>query len=250
MTRPMLGWGMLALLSYLLFLLLTLPAQRVAAWSGAPLMEVRGSLWAGSGTLTLQGESLRNLQWRLHPVWPWQGVLGAEVMAEHQGWQATGAVRLGWNGALRVYDTTLSGPLDAPFLARRLPLPLTGQARLAIPHAVWQREGLRKAEGVTLEVFKPKLTLGEALALGDLAAELDVVDGRLDGRLHDKGGPLELSGHVRGDARSGLALEARLKARPGAPTVLADNLRLLPAAPEGGARIHARLTAPWLAQPK
>jgi hypothetical protein len=103
---------------------------------------------------------------------------------------------------------------------------------------------------VTLEVFKPKLTLGEALALGDLAAELDVVDGRLDGRLHDKGGPLELSGHVRGDARSGLALEARLKARPGAPTVLADNLRLLPAAPEGGARIHARLTAPWLAQPK
>ncbi|MEW6691261.1 MAG: type II secretion system protein N [Pseudomonadota bacterium] len=249
MTRPMLGWGLLALLSYLLFLLLTLPAQRVAAWSGAPLTEVRGSLWAGSGTLTLQGENLRNLQWRLHPVWPWQGALGAVIAAEHQGWQAAGELRLGWNGTLRMNDVTLSGPLNAPFLARRLPLPLTGQARLHIPRADW-RGGLAEAEGVILEVFKPRIMLGEALALGDLAAELDVVGGRLDGRLHDKGGPLELAGQLQGDARSGLALEASLKARPGAPTALADNLRLLPAAPEGGARIHARLTAPWLAQPQ
>ncbi len=249
MTRPMLGWGLLALLSYLLFLLLTLPAQRVAAWSGAPLTEVRGSLWAGSGTLTLQGENLRNLQWRLHPVWPWQGALGAVIAAEHQGWQAAGELRLGWNGTLRVNDVTLSGPLDSPLLARHLPLPITGQARLHIPRADW-RGGLAEAEGVILEVFKPRIMLGEALALGDLAAELDVVGGRLHGRLHDKGGPLELAGQLQGDARSGLALEASLKARPGAPTALADNLRLLPAAPEGGARIHARLTAPWLAQPQ
>lgn len=249
MTRPMLRWGLLALLFYLLFLLLTLPAQHMAAWSGAPLTEVRGSLWAGSGTLTLQGENLRNLQWRLHPVWPWQGAFGAVIAAEHQGWQAAGTLRLGWNGTLRMNDVTLSGPLDSPLLARHLPLPITGQARLHIPQADW-RGGLIRAEGVILEVFKPRIMLGEALALGDLAAEFDVVDGRLDGRLHDKGGPLELAGRLQGDARSGLALEARLAARPGAPSALADNLRLLPAAAEGGARLQTRLPAPWLAAPR
>ncbi|MEW5973996.1 MAG: type II secretion system protein N [Pseudomonadota bacterium] len=249
MTRPMLGWGLLALLSYLLFLLLTLPAQRVAAWSGAPLTEVRGSLWAGAGTLQAGREAIQNIRWRLHPVWPWQGALGAGIAAEHQGWQAAGELRLGWNGTLRLNDATLSGPLDSPLLAHHLPLPITGQARLHIPRADW-RGGLAEAEGVILEVFKPRIMLGEALALGDLAAELEVVGGRLDGRLHDKGGPLELAGRIQGDARSGLAFEARLAARPGAPAALADNLRLLPAAPEGGARIHARLTAPWLAQPQ
>ncbi|MGK0673502.1 MAG: type II secretion system protein N [Halothiobacillaceae bacterium] len=249
-TRPLLGWGLLALLFYLLFLLFTLPAQRVMAWSGVPLTEVRGTPWAGSGILMLQGENLGNLQWRLYPVWPWQGVLGAVITAEHQGWQAVGKVRLGWDGTLRVNDATLSGPLDAPFLARRLPLPLTGQARLTIPQADW-RGGLTKAEGVTLELFEPKIMLGdEALGVGDLAAELDVIDGRLTGQLHDRGGPLELAGQLRGDARSGLVLEARLEARPESPTALADALRLLPAAAEGGGRIHTRLSAPWLAAPR
>lgn len=249
MTRPMLRWGLLALLSYLFFLLLTLPAERVAAWSGVPLTEVRGSLWAGSGTLRVGREAIQNIHWRLHPVWPWQGVIGAMITAEHQGWQAAGELRLGWSGNLHMNDVTLSGPLDSPLLAHLLPLPITGQARLHIPQADW-RGGLAEAEGVLLEVFKPRVMLGEALALGDLAAEIEVIDGRLDGRLHDKGGPLELAGRLKGDARSGLTFEARLAARPGAPAALADNLRLLPAAPEGGARIHTGLTAPWLAAPQ
>lgn len=246
MPRPMLGWALLALLFYLLFLLLTLPAQRVAAWSGAPLTDVRGSLWEGSASLQLGREAIQTIRWSLHPVWPWQGTLGAVITAEHQGWQAEGELRLGWNGTLRVNDATLSGPLDSPTLARHIPLPITGQARLHIPRAEW-RGGLIEAEGVVLEVFKPRIMLGEALALGDLAAEIKVIDGRVDGRLYDKGGPLELTGRLKGDARSGLAVEARLAARPGAPSALADNLRLLPTAAEGGARLQTRLPAPWLA---
>lgn len=249
MSRAWLGWGLLALVFYLLFLLLTLPAQHVAAWSGAPLAEAQGSLWRGSATLVWQGEALRNLRWRLHPLWPWQGALGATLTIEDQGWQAQGAVRLGWDGRLTLRETWLAGPLDAPLLARRLPLPLSGQARLTIPHAVWQ-QGLREAEGVTLEVLKPKLMLGEPLALGDLAAELEVSAGRLEGRLFDKGGPLELGGRLQGDAASGLALEASLKARSDAPAHLADTLRLLPTAPDGGARLSTRLPAPWLAAPR
>lgn len=246
MTRPILGWGLVALLLYLFFLLLALPAQRVAAWAGLPLSEIRGSLWQGTATLHAGREPIRNVRWALHPVWPWQGVLGARVEAEHLGWQAAGDLRLGWSGALHLSEATVSGPLDSPLLARRMPLPVAGQARLHIPRADWQG-GLASAEGVVLEVFRLRVMLGEPLALGDLAGGIEVREGRLDGRLRDSGGPLELAGRLQGDARAGLAFEATLKARPDAPAVLAENLALLPAAPGGGARLQTRLAAPWLA---
>jgi len=249
MIRPLFGWGLLTLLAYLFFLLLTLPAQHVVAWSKLPMTEVRGSLWAGSGTLRAGGEVIPNVRWRLHPIWPWQGALGAQVEAEHQGWQAAGALHLAWNGSLRVQDATVSGPLDSPLLTRHTPLPLQGQVRLHIPRADWQH-GLAQAEGVTLEVLNPRLLLGEPLALGDLDAKIEVTDGRLDGRLHDRGGPLELKGRLEGDARTGIVFEANLKPRPGAPAALAANLRLLPTAPEGGAHLQTRLGAAWLATPQ
>lgn len=246
MSRSILGWGLLGLVLYLFFLIIALPAQRAAAWTGLPLSEVRGSLWQGTATLHAGSEVIRDVRWSVHPVWPWQGVLGAGIEAGHQGWQAAGDLRLGWSGTLRLNAATLSGSLDSPLLARHIPLPITGQARLYIPGADW-RGGLAKAEGVVLEVFRPRVMLGEPLALGDLAAEIEVKDGRVDGRLHDKGGPLELAGRLQGDGRAGLAFEATLKARPDAPPALAQNLGLLPPAPGGGARLQTRLPAPWLA---
>lgn len=249
MKRTWIVWGLAALTFYLFALILTLPAQHIVAWSGAPLAEVQGTLWRGSATLVWQGESLRNVRWHLYPLWPWQGALGATLHIDDQGWQAEGQLRFGWNGRLMLRDALLTGPLDAPLLTRHLPLPLGGQARLAIPRATWH-EGLRQAEGVTLEVFKPKLNLGEPLILGDLAVELEVNEGRLEGRLFDKGGPLELHGRIQGDAAHGLALDARIQARPSAPAHLVDTLRLLPPAPDGGVQLSTRRSAPWLAAPR
>lgn len=84
MKRTLIGWGLFGLTCYLLALLVTLPAARLAAWLGLPASEVRGSAWAGTATLAIAGERLHHLQWRLHPVWPWQGLLGARLSAQDQ----------------------------------------------------------------------------------------------------------------------------------------------------------------------
>lgn len=246
MRRAILGWGLLALAFYLAALAMTLPAQRVAGWTGLPLAEVRGKLWQGSATVVVSKDVVESVGWRLHPVWPWQGALGARITAQHQGWQADGALALGWNGALHLADATLAGPLDSPLVARLAPLPLGGMARIGIARATW-RQGLVDAEGVGVDVRGAQVRLGTPLALGDLAAEVRVDGGRVDGTLRDQGGPLELSGTLKGDARAGLGLDARLKARPNAPAALADNLRLLPANPDGSAHAQGRIPAPWLA---
>lgn len=248
MRRTVIGWSLLAMAFYLLMLILTLPAQRVAGWAGLPLADARGDLWQGSAAVVIGQEALEDLRWRLHLVWPWHGALGARVTATHRGWQAAGALTLGWNGDVKLTDASLAGPLDSPPVARRPPVPLGGMARLDIARATW-RQGLLDAEGVRLEARGAQLRLGSPLALGDLVAEVRVIDGRVDGALRDLGGPLDLSGRLSGDARAGLSLNARLQARPDAPTELADALRLLPLGPDGGAHVQASAPAPWLAMP-
>lgn len=241
-----LRWGLFALALYLLALVLTLPAQRVVGWTKLPLTEVQGTLWHGSASLAVAGEEIENLGWRLHPVWPWQGVLGASVQAEHQKLQAEGVVALRWNGMLRLSDAALSGPLDSPLIARRIPVALAGQAHLTIGRADWHK-GLEQAQDVALDIRNSQIRLGQPIAIGDLSATLQITDGKLEGSLRDHGGPLELSGSLAGNARAGVAFEARLKARPNAPAALGENLRLLPGLPDGSARLQTRVPAPWLA---
>lgn len=243
---PGLGWGLLALALYLLALLSTLPAQRVSGWAELPLTEVRGSIWRGSATLASAGETIENLHWRLHPAWPWQGAIGASLQAEHQNLQVQGTVTLGWNGDLQLSDATLDGPLDSPLLARRIPVPVSGQLHGSIDRAVW-RQGLTLAQGVALTIRDAQVRLGAPIALGELGATFQITDGNLEGSLRDHGGPLELAGSLKGNARAGVTLEARLKARPNAPAALGENLRLLPVQPDGSARVQTRLPAPWLA---
>ena len=240
-----LGWGLLVLALYLLALVLTLPAQRAASWAGLPLTEVRGTIWHGSAGLDVAGEEIEKLRWSLRPVWPWQGVLGASIQAEHQKLQAEGVITIRWNGALRLSGASLGGPLDSPAVARHIPIALGGQAHLTIGRAEWHK-GLEQAQEVVLNIRESQIRLGTPIALGDLSAALQVTDGKLEGSLRDHGGPLELSGSLTG-THTGIAFEARLKARPNAPAALGENLRLLPGLPDGSAKIQTRLPAPWLA---
>ncbi|MEW6766162.1 MAG: type II secretion system protein N [Pseudomonadota bacterium] len=248
MLRSWIGWALLGLLAYLIALVLTLPARQVVHWAKLPLTSVQGSLWHGSAQVRIGKESIEHVAWRVHPAWPWQGALGAHIDARQQGWQGVGEITMGWNGALHARDVSLDGPLDSPFISRRLAIPARGQARLKLDRATW-RHGLAQAEGAVLELRDPAIQFGDWLTLGNQRASLAVRNGRLDAQLGDLGGPLELRGTLQGDAKAGLSFEARLAARPGASPALEDALRLLPNHPQGGARAQSRLSAPWLATP-
>jgi len=248
MLRSWFGWALLGLLAYLVALVLTLPARQVVHWAKLPLTSVQGSLWHGSAGVRIGKESIEHVSWRLHPVWPWKGALGAQLDIRQQGWQGAGKITLTWNGALHARNVSLEGPLDSPFISRRLVVPARGQARLRVVRAIW-RHGLAQTEGAELALRDPAIQFGDWIKLGDQRASLDVRDGRLHAQLGDLGGPLELRGTLEGDARAGLGFDARLNASPSASAALVDTLKLLPPHPQGGFRAQARLSAPWLATP-
>lgn len=248
MTGNTLRWTLIGLGLLLLALVLNLPARQLAGWMGLPLFATQGTLWSGSARLQLGPEQLEHLSWRLRPNWPWQGPLAMTLQARHQGWEAQARVRLRISGAVEVIDAQASGPMSSPFIAQRLPIPLAGEVNIRVEDLIW-RTGLLSLKKADIDLQNATLAYSPPLTLGELRAEATVAEGQLKAVLRDGGGPLAINGTIEGDAAGGINLLATLKARPGAPKALADALRLLPASPDGGARLQTRAPAPWLAAP-
>jgi len=240
------SWGTLGLGFYLLALVFTLPAAQVVGWLKLPLAEVRGSVWQGSAQLRLPQVQLEKIDWRLGIGVPWSTPLVAEVKVDDASVRAQSLVGLGWNGALHLHDTQLETRLNSPLFARHLPVPLDGMLRFKAASALWSG-GLRQAEQTQLEVSELRLLMGEPLLLGSFIAQAEVQNGVLNTTLRDVAGALQLQGEIKGDAASGVSVQAQAQARPGAPAALLDTLNLLPAAPGGGALLQTRVPAPWLA---
>ena len=243
-----LGWGVLGLVFFLAALLVTLPAAQIAAWFRLPLAGVHGSVWQGSAQLRLPQVQLDQVDWRLGLGAPWSTPLVVHLHVSDNSLRAEGRVGLHWNGSLSLRGVHADMRLNHALLAQALPLPLDGQARFELPSAHWDK-GLRQANELHMALEGLRLRMGEPLVLGSFAAQGGVQDGRLAITMRDTAGMLALEGGLKGDAASGLGFQAVASAKPGAPEALRDTLSLLPASPQGGAALQARLPAPWLARP-
>ena len=243
-----LSWITLGLGFFLVALALTLPAAHVAGWLKLPLAEVRGSVWQGSAQLRLPQLQLERVNWRLGLGAPWVTPLELHLSVQDDSLRAQSRVGLEWNGALSLSEIRADMRLNHALLAQRLPVQLDGTLRFSLPSARWS-QGLQQAKDAQLEVDGLRLLMSEPLVLGSFAAQGSVMDGKLTANLRDTAGVLSLQGAVQGDAASGISLNARAQAKPDAPAELRDTLSLLPAAPEGGASLQARVPAPWLAKP-
>ena len=242
-----LAWGLLGLGLYLLALLLNLPAAHVAGWLKLPLAEVRGSVWQGTAQLRLPQVQLEQLTWRLGLGAPWATPLVADVKVQDDSLKAQSQVGLSWNGAITLSDTRADMRLNHALLAQRLPVPLDGVLRFKAASAQWSG-GLRQAKDAQLELSELTLRMGNPLLLGSFIAQAEVQNGVLNTSLRDVVGALLLQGEIKGDAASGVSLQARAEAKPDAPAALLDTLNLLPAAPEGGVVLQTHAPAPWLAR--
>ena len=241
-----LSWITLGLGFFLVALVLTLPAARVAGWLKLPLAEVRGSVWQGSAQLRLPQLQLENVSWRLGLGAPWATPLVADVKVQDDSLKAQSLIGLSWSGAITLSETRADMRLNHALLAQRLPVQLDGSLRFSLPSARWS-QGLQQAKDAQLEVDGLRLLMSEPLVLGSFAAQGSVTDGKLTASLRDTAGVLSLQGEVQGDTASGIRLSARAQAKPEAPAELRDTLSLLPAAPQGGALLQGRVPAPWLA---
>lgn len=130
--------GVLAVFSYLLFLLATLPAvyivPRLPLPAGLKVYDIQGTLWQGQiGELQWQQHVFRHITWDV--LWRrlWLGMPTVEVVL-HDKENIEGHLRIGWRGDWFVNDVQLQAPVNVlqTYTPTPLPAELSGNLSLNI----------------------------------------------------------------------------------------------------------------------
>ena len=229
--RPYLIFGLLV---YVFYLLAEFPAAVALRWStpdSVTFHDVQGTLWHGSASAVSAGNIvLRDTSW---DVSPWR-LLTGRVAADVKS-------RLG--------DSRVNATLIKPFFGNRLHLrnlrgivmlenlpadtlqaPMTGRIgvnfeRLGLAD-LWPVEAIGSVDFVETAIDIP----GERVEIGSFAATFDGSvsdDGALVAILSDTDSPLEIGGTFRLLPEFSYALDATVRAQPGAPRSLADALQFV-----------------------
>nr|WP_199044599.1 type II secretion system protein N [Dyella sp. ASV24] len=198
--------GLVALLLAVFLLLWFLPARWAMPWlenrlSGAQLQEVSGLLWDGKAgkVLSPKGENLGELQWRLSRV----ALLGdnrlhvelhgprVDFAGNMTGKQTTEAT---WTDVQMRVDLDVFGA--GPMVLGGLP---RGTLRATAAHIQLRGgwPGSLNAQVQWQAAVLRTVALGE-LPLGDLRADLQAVNGVIEGHVQDDGnGPLRVDGRLQ-----------------------------------------------------
>lgn len=231
------SWIALGLGFYLAFALRALPASVALPWLLPPEVRVAGvdgPVWRGSAALvSVDNLSLRNVEWDVHG-WPLLMLrLVADVRAElSEGFVATRIAAT--RDSVELDDTRLDTTLAA--LAPVLPAATAGvrgsvraqMARMRFANG-WPTAAVGEMRVMRLAAPPIMATRGDPqlLELGDYAVEfVDAgADGAINARIRDMGnGPVEVSGTLSLDAQRSYELAGRVKARPGASSLIVDGL--------------------------
>lgn len=249
MTRRRLLYAGAGLASFLLFLLANIPAAALTGLLGSFLPDnirfsgVDGTFWVGSvQSVNINGWQFSEAQWDLNPACLLLGRLSTRVKVRVAGGDITTDATINLSGTITVRDLEANGPLQP--IATEFNLPVSGGryqvqiSELTIADG-WPMSlvGSVRVAGVPLNIFGDS-----AGPKGNYAAEFDnesvPQDGQLTGMLSDDGGPVEVGGNIVLMPPNNYELQAKLKARPGAPVDIAQALSLAgPAGPDGSREI-------------
>jgi hypothetical protein len=196
-----LGYGLLGLVAYVVFLLSQLPAtllmdsiaQRVP---GFAVQDIRGSVFNGAAQgVRLRGAPIESLswQWRFLPLF--LGRVEYQIGMVDPELRVSGNVAVGLDRQLRITDLTGSLPLAKLMaLLGYAPLAISGQVHIDAASLHLVATGLPRAATGALRLLGTRITLGRPLELGDFSAEFSTRDQDIVGNVKDQGGPLELTG--------------------------------------------------------
>ena len=182
--------------SYLLFLLLNIPAQQAIGWANKDgalpltMAGVSGTLWSGEAeNASYQRIPLGQVKWRFKPLSLLGGRIGYAIELKEAGQQLTGIVQAGMGGSYRVRD------LQGLMLADRLPQ-LLGQRRVGVAGRIDMNQldldisdgHLTSAQG-QIRWQEAAVVSPVALKLGDLQADLTRADdGGIKAQIKNLGG--------------------------------------------------------------
>ena len=238
------GRALAVLALWLIFLLLTLPAQHLLGWFAGERIAaqgVDGTVWKGRAErLAVDGFAFGPLVWHLRPVALLAGRV--EFQCFVQSGSGGGELRLGKSvfGAIGVRDAQLTVP--AALIGRQLRLPLVsldGDFLIDLEEMqaadAWVEALRGRVSWQAARVLQPN-----PVPLGTLTMQLDMRDGQVVGVLADEGnGPLELSGELNIQANRAYRLDALLKPRAEADQQMRQALGLL-GAPDAQGRYRLR----------
>lgn len=204
----------------------------------ATISDTSGTLWNGTAqSVSVAGLQLREVKWDLHALALLLGRLSLTLDAKWGDGYVQGDAAIGLTGSLRLRDVRIAGPLG-PVMQR---MNLRGDGELAADFAALDVADQWPTRVIgTVRVGRvPLNVLGVAgTATGNYRLEFDIEevtdDGAIPGVLSDGGGPLEILGELRLTPPRNYTVQARVKARPDAPSDLVTGLMLVgPKQPDG-----------------
>jgi len=214
------GYALLALCAYLVFLIAQLPAAQLYRWlkprTGTPLQlyQISGRLWDGRAAAAVFGKTRIDA-----PAWSWRpqamllGRIEYGLTGRLGGAPLTSVIGRGLATPFYADDARIALPLaDAAGFLGLHDVGLTGQFTVEIRH-IEIRERKIAAIDATLTVTDAAFGPPVNAALGGAAMRLESSGDIVKGVLKDSGGPLQADGVLiyqpSGDYQFSLSLSAR-----------------------------------------
>jgi len=227
---------------FLVFALALAPARILTGLLPAEAGRISGAtgtVWSGGASFVeVGGIQLRDLNWDLKALALLIGRLALTVDAKWGTGFVQGDATIGLTGNLRLRDVRLAGPLEPVMQKLNLP-PGGGELAVEIAALDIAAQWPTKIVGTVRVGRVPLKILGVPGSLtGNYQLEFDIDDvpdgGTIPGVLTDNGGPLEILGELNLVPPRDYRIQARISARPDAPTELINGLLLVgPKLPDG-----------------
>jgi len=195
---------LIGLISYLVFLVATLPAAHAWSWINsrvpAQAFGLTGTVWSGTAAVVQSGpRRFEAVHWNLKPISLVLGRLGVDLRSRLPG---DGRVE----GDLRLGRDRLDGQnvrLDMPmaellrWAGARLAVGVDGRMDALLRSLALDQGRLTSADGV-LNWHQAAIRLGSrAVPLGEVALRLEPAENGVVGKLTNQGGALQLAGTLR-----------------------------------------------------
>lgn len=230
-----------ALLSFAIGLIVTLPAQHLQAWLShdadpVKIYGVTGTFASGEATaLDFQGLRLQSPSWSLNP---W-GFLKARIAHDIEARSETGLINLtverSMTGTIHVRHATGSLPVAELSRAAKLPIPpLQGALEFDMNAIEISDNRLQKAEGDLLARGLSWSLAKPPILLGNYAVILHTDDAGLHAQFDDQKAALNLKGSASLDSEGAYNIDIKLRPSADADKRIGNLLAPLGAAEAGG----------------
>jgi general secretion pathway protein N len=192
-----------AVIAYLLFLLITIPAQFVTRMisDNAPvsMQGVSGTLWQGKAYLVSAGNNVQlyKTEWSFSPWKLLIGKLAADINTQYEGSDIQAELGLSFLGRYFVNDLTADVSANNVAQLANIPLAqLSGLISLDIEHAQWKPGQLPSATG-EIRWKDATVTVTDTASLGNIAVTLgESEQQQLLADIKNQGGDIKIEGKL------------------------------------------------------